>query len=61
MKNLVRGSLPPEMFREYLHLKVDLGRTTDEMVVESFIVLLRYHGRGEGLPEPMPPVEGGAR
>ena len=38
------------------HLAVDLRLAKHELLREALILLLRFHGRAEGLPEPLPPV-----
>jgi len=52
MKNLIRAALPPAIHAELKHLSVDLGRPIIDLMVDAAILLLRYHGRGAGFPEP---------
>lgn len=55
MKNLIRAAMPPAIHAELKHLSVDLGRPVIDLMVDAAILLLRYHDRGAGLPEPEAP------
>ncbi len=57
MKNLIRGSLTDEVFSRVRHLKLDLGLTNEELMQEAVLLLLRYHGRADGLGEPLALVQ----
>ncbi len=59
MNKAIRAVLPQEIHRDLKHLAVDQGSTMSELLVDAVILLLRYHQRGHGLPEPLPPVEPG--
>jgi len=65
MKHLVRAALPPPVYTAIKHLSVDLVVPVNQLLVEGALLLLRYHDRGAGLPEPMPPAgrakKGGGR
>lgn len=60
---LVRGPIPPEWVDLLDHLAVDLKRSRPQLVTEGILLLLRFHERGAGLPEPLAPVSvtGGSR
>lgn len=53
----VRTVLPPKLATALDYLKADLGMTVGELLVEGVVLLARYHGRGDGLPEPTAPTE----
>ncbi len=55
MANFIRAALPPHILHELKHLAVDLKKPVQELLVDAAILLLRYHDRGAGLPEPEPP------
>ncbi len=55
MTNTVRAALPPQLHQKLKHLALDLKRPVQELLVDAAILLLRYHERGAGLPEPDPP------
>ncbi len=69
MQHIARALLTPHLLQEPKHLALDLGRPVQELLAEGAILLLRYHGRGAGFPEPEPPTassgtrtkKGGAR
>lgn len=52
---LVRGPIPQHWADRLDHLAVDLRCSRPQLVGEAVLLLLRYHARGEGLPEPTPP------
>lgn len=52
MQHIVRAALPPHILHELKHLSVDLKKPVQELLVDAAILLLRYHDRGTGLPEP---------
>jgi hypothetical protein len=58
-----RTVLPGVVHDELSHLAIDLQSTMGALLVDGAILLLRYHGRGDDLPEPPEPPEpkGGAR
>jgi hypothetical protein len=58
----IRTTVPTLWARRIGHLAADTGRTKQELLREGVLLLLRYHGAAEGLPEPVQPVEsdGGA-
>jgi hypothetical protein len=56
---LIRAVLPHPIDTAIKHLAVDLGIPVTKLMVEASILLLRYHDRGHGLPEPMPPCTPG--
>lgn len=51
---LVRGPIPAEWADLLDHLAVDLRRSRPQLVTEGILLLLRFHQRGHGLPEPLP-------
>lgn len=53
---LVRGPIPAEWADLLGHLAVDLKRSRPQLIAEGVLLLLRFHQRGAGLPEPLPPV-----
>ncbi len=55
MANLIRAALPQDLHDQLKHLAVDLKKPDQELLVDAAILLLRYHERGHGLPEPLPP------
>lgn len=65
MNHLVRADLPHHIYTAIRHLSVDLTVPMNQLLVEGLILLLRYHDRGSGLPEPVPPAstakKGGVR
>ena len=52
----VRARLPADRHEAFRHLGLELGLSIDEMLNESIVLLLRFHGR-QGLPDPLPPRE----
>jgi hypothetical protein len=52
-----RTLLPVEVHSRLAHLALDLGTSLADLLVVGAILVLRYHLRGDGLPEPMPPTE----
>ena len=50
-----RTILPGKVHARLAHLAVDLGCTQADLLVEGAVLVCRYHGQGDGLPEPMPP------
>ena len=50
-----RTILPVPVHEQLAHLSVDLGMTIGDLLAEGVLLLLRYHGRAEGLAEPTPP------
>jgi len=53
----VRTVLDPKLATALDYLKADLRMTVGELLVEGVILLARYHGRSDGLPEPTAPIE----
>ncbi len=51
-----RTLLPAHVHRGLRRLGADLDRPLTELLVEGAILLLRFHGRAEGLPAPEPSV-----
>ncbi len=49
----VRTLLPAPVHERLRHLGLDLDRSLGDLLAEGAILVLRYHDRGEGLPEPM--------
>jgi hypothetical protein len=62
---MIRAALPQHILHQLKHLALDLGRPVNVLLAEAAVLLLRYHDRGSGLPEPAPPVsqteKGGVR
>lgn len=52
----VRTTIPAEWARRLSHLSADLRLTKRELQADGVLLLLRFHGQGEGLPEPTPPL-----
>jgi hypothetical protein len=52
----VRVTIPSHLHAELRHLGIDLDLDLDELVAEGIRLLLRYHDRAEGLPEPRAPL-----
>ncbi len=57
----VRGPVPATWARELDHLGVDLRMSRPQLVTQGMFLLLRYHNRGQGLPEPPAPAQSGER
>jgi hypothetical protein len=51
-----RTIVPSDLHERLSHLAIDLHTTIAALLAEGAILVCRYHGRGEGLPEPMPPA-----
>lgn len=51
----MRADLPHPIYTSLRHLSVDLGEPMNKLVIDGLVLLLRYHDRGAGLPEPEPP------
>ncbi len=51
-----RTVLPDNLRRTLLHISADTGASLAELLIEGAILLARWHGRGEGLPAPRPPL-----
>ena len=56
----MKGLVPANLALRLDHLSVDLGAPKCRLIVEALLLLLRYHGRGEGLGLPMDPVQSGS-
>lgn len=54
----VRTTIPATWSKRLAHLATDLGIHRNELLREGLLLLLRYHGAAEGLPEPTPPASG---
>jgi len=52
---ILRVPVPREWSLLLDHLSIDLQQTKQQLLAEAVVLLLRYHGRGEGLPEPLTP------
>lgn len=50
-----RAHLTVDLVRRLKHLAVDLGVPVGDLLAEGVVLLLRWHSRAEGLPEPTPP------
>ena len=48
----VRTTIPATWATKLAHLAADLGVHRHELLREGLVLLLRYHGHGDGLPEP---------
>jgi hypothetical protein len=55
MQHIVRSDLSDPIYSAIKHLSVDLGQPVNALIIEGLVLLLRYHSRGDGLPEPIPP------
>jgi hypothetical protein len=53
----VQAQVPPELHRRLRDLSYDTERSVGDLMVDATLLLLRFHGRGGGLPEPVPPAE----
>lgn len=51
-----RTILPAEVHGRLGHLALDLGCSLAELLAEGAVLVLRYHGHGEGLPAPELPT-----
>jgi S-adenosylmethionine:diacylglycerol 3-amino-3-carboxypropyl transferase len=51
----VRLSVPSILHDRLKHLAIDLGRPLNDIYLDGAILMARYHGAGEGLPEPLAP------
>ncbi|MFI5302690.1 MAG: hypothetical protein ACHREM_31765 [Polyangiales bacterium] len=51
-----RTQLPAVTHERLRHLSLRLGVPLHQLLAEGALLLLRYHGDGEGLPEPTAPV-----
>ena len=58
----VRTVIPATWARRLGHIAADTGIAKQDLLREGVLLLLRYHGQGDGLPEPVAPIEsdGGA-
>lgn len=54
----VRTSIPKPWSDQLDHLGIELGVSKSRLIQEGAILVLRYHGRAAGVPEPLPPVGG---
>lgn len=55
----VRFDLPQQYHEQLRHLVASEHRPASELLVDAVELLLRYHGRGQGIPAPpvrVPPV-----
>ena len=52
----IRTQAPIDWSVRLDHLAVDLRLAKHELLREALILLLRYHGRSNQLPEPLPPL-----
>lgn len=50
-----RTILPGVVHDRLRHLALDLNTSLSDLLVDGAILLLKFHGRGESLPEPLPP------
>lgn len=55
MNHLVRADLTDDFYTSLRHLSVDLGKPMNKLMIDGLVLLLRFHERGHGLPEPEPP------
>lgn len=51
----VRTTISTELHERIAHLAIDLDCTLAELLSDGLLLLCRYHGVGEGLPEPPAP------
>lgn len=56
MHRHVQGSVPARVHRALRDLALDLRRPVGDLVADGVLLLLRWHDRGKGLPEPTPPL-----
>jgi len=54
----VRTPIPKSWSDQLDHLAIELGVSKSRLIQEGAILVLRYHGRAAGVPEPLPPVGG---
>jgi hypothetical protein len=52
----IRTIIAADLRDRLAHLAVDLHTTLSDLIIDALILLLRYHGRGDGLAEPVPPA-----
>ncbi len=48
--------VPADWGKKLSYIAADLGLPKHELLREAVLLLLRYHGHAEGLPEPTPPA-----
>ena len=58
MNKHARTILPAAVHERLRHLAVDRNTSLANLLVEGALLLLRYHGLGDGLPEPQPIPQG---
>ena len=51
----VQTTVPAKVHRALRDLALDLDRPVADLVADGILLLLRFHDRGGGLPEPQPP------
>lgn len=51
-----RTLLHPAVHDRLRHLAFDLHTSLAALLAEDALLVLRYHDRAQGLPEPMPPL-----
>lgn len=54
----VRLTVPIDLHTRLRHLALDLDSTLTAVATDGLLLVLRYHERGEGLPEPTAPRRG---
>ena len=51
----VQTQLLADVHRRLRDLAYDMNRSIGDLMSDGAILILRHHGRGEGLPTPAPP------
>ncbi len=54
----VRTTIPMEWGIALDHVTADLRITKSEALRQSVAMFLRFHGRGQGIPQPLSPIAG---
>ena len=55
MNRHIQTIAPVDVHRELRDLAYETGRSISDLTLDGLLLLLRFHGRGAGLPEPMQP------
>jgi hypothetical protein len=56
MTRHVQAIVLAKVHRALRELALDLDRPVGDLVGDGVLLVLTFHGRGQGLPEPTPPV-----
>jgi hypothetical protein len=55
MNRHVQTTVPAPVHRKLHDLAYETGRSIGDLLLDATLLLLRYHGHAEGLPEPQAP------